>query len=170
MGTHCVSEDSLINHQLNKKARRGLHVIVYGGGKGKAAGRVANSKILCCSSLFHNKDDIVKSLCSKEVPKLTVRVPSHRSEDRCKENLFPCLGRVNCKCGRFSLPCIYSHITIYVPGWGHLKEACTPLEGASLASSQEIDQMPATLPFSVHTLVFPLKGLVVCLALPSGGC
>ena len=143
---------------------------MYGGWWGEASGWVANSKILCCSSSFHNKDGIVKSLCSKEVPKLTMRVPSHRSRDDCKENLFPCLGRVNCKCGRFSLPCIQSHITIYVPGWGHLKEACAPLEGVSLASSQEIDQMQATLPFSVHILVFPLKSLVVCLPLPSGGC
>lgn len=38
-----------------------------------------------------------------------------------------------------------------------------------MASSQEIDQMPATLPFPVHTLVFPPKSLVVCLVLPSRG-
>lgn len=29
--------------------------------------------------------------------------------------------------------------------------------------------MPATLPFSGHTLVFPPKSLVVCLVLPSRG-
>ena len=36
---------------------------------------------------------------------------------------------------------------------------CASLEGASLATSQEIDQMLATLPFSGHTLTFLLKAL-----------
>ena len=46
---------------------------------------------------------------------------------------------------------------------------CASLEGASLATSQEIDQMLAALPFSGHTLAFLLKALVVCPALPMGG-
>lgn len=138
------------------------------GGVGGAAGRCPPQKYRVSAPRFTRKM-ISSSLCSKEVPKLTVRVPSYR-RDGVKERLFPCLGKVHCECGRFSLPCIYSHITIYVPGLGHLKEACAPLEGVSLASSHEIDQMPATLPFSVHTLAFPLKGLVVCLAWPMGGC
>lgn len=64
---------------------------------------------------------------------------------------------------------IYSHITIYVPGRGRLTVTCASLEGASLATSQEIDQMLATLPFSGHTLAFLLKALMVCPTLPTGG-
>lgn len=48
-----------------------------------------------------------------------------------------------------------------MPGLGRLTEACASLEGVSLASSQDIDQMLAALPFPGHTLVFPLKGLMV---------
>ena len=40
---------------------------------------------------------------------------------------------------------IYSHITIYVPGRGRLTVTCASLEGASLATSQEIDQMLALI-------------------------
>ena len=100
-----------------------------------------------------------------------MRVPSNRRRGDCKENLFSCrspkwTGWV------FSPPPpsrIYSHITIYVPGRGRLTVTCASLEGASLATSQEIDQMLATLPFSGHTLAFLLKALVVCPALPTGG-
>lgn len=60
---------------------------------GGVAGRLSSSK-LCCSSRFHSKDGIVKSLCSKEVSRLTVHVPS-------KENLFPSLGRVHRECSGF---------------------------------------------------------------------
>ena len=46
---------------------------------------------------------------------------------------------------------------------------CASLEGASLATSQKVDQMLATLHFSGHTLAFLLKALVVCPALLTVG-
>lgn len=101
-------------------------------------------KIFWGSSDFHSANH-TQHLCPEDIQKLTRESPETET-DGCKGNLFLCLGKVNHKCIGLSLPWVYSHITIYVPGWGLDEETSAVLDSISLASGQEIDPMPVTVP------------------------
>ena len=122
---------------------------VGGGGGGESCW--ASNPRMCCSSSFHNKDGIAKTLHSKEVPELTVRVRSNSSRGGCKGNC-PLLGRVGVNVMGFLSPIFTAMLPYMCLGQG-IFEACASLEGVSLASCQEIDQMLASLPFSGPTPV-----------------